>query len=361
MKDKKIVCPLLLDNETYLPDTIDLLNDKEAINYWLPCLEEMAKKFVNKVPYLYPHDKTALERAKYSWQKFHELIERIKYNPQQFKPLSIRTLLEFNEDNLRKNNFDDPWLLQKQNETIAAFTQYEDRINFVDSVENFYLKWEELSKGLVAGNLFDWGAKAIAEILEECNGFGLTNAMQKIQQRPWFHDDLDRWISKLEKKPYVKAVIFIDNAGVDFVLGVLPLTRELLKQGTSIILTANSGPALNDVTFDDLKVYLKSAEQKCDVIKDAIANNRLIGLENGQNGPCLDLRSLHADLCTEMQTADLLILEGMGRAVHTNLKAKFKVDCLKLAVLKNEWLAKNLGAQQFSVIFQYDPAPEVIS
>ncbi|KAK5645674.1 hypothetical protein RI129_004138 [Pyrocoelia pectoralis] len=198
MKDKKIVCPLLLNNETYLPDTIDLLNDKEAINYWLPCLEEMAKKFVNKVPYLYPHDKTALERAKYSWEKFHDLIERIKYNPQQFKPLSIRTLLEFNEDNLRKNNFDDPWLLQKEKETIAAFTQYEDRISYVDSVEDFYLKWEELSKGLVAGNLFDWGAKAIADILEECNGFSLMHAMQKIQQRPWFHDDLDRWISKLE-------------------------------------------------------------------------------------------------------------------------------------------------------------------
>ncbi|KAF5270484.1 hypothetical protein FQA39_LY08362 [Lamprigera yunnana] len=361
MKDKKIVCPLLLDQEGYSPDTIDLLNNVEAIKYWLPCLEEMAHKFVSKVSYLNPNDNTATERAKYSWQKFHDLIEKIKYNPNLFKPLSIRTLLEFNEESLRNSDFHDAWLLQKEKETTAAFTQYEDRINQIDSIDDFYLKWEELAKGLVAGNLFDWGAKAIADILEECNGFGLNQAMQKIQQRPWFHDDVDRWINRLKKNNYKKAVIFIDNAGVDFVLGVLPFTRQLLKQGTDVILTANSAPALNDVTFNDLKVYLKVVEQKCPIIKEAVYSNRLVDVENGQKGPCLDMRNLHSDLCSQMQTADLIILEGMGRAVHTNLNAKFKVDCLKLAVLKNEWLAKNLGAQQFSVIFKYDPAPEIIT
>lgn len=55
-----------------------------------------------------------------------------------------------------------------------------------------------------------------------------------------------------------------------------------------------------------------------------------------------------------MTSVDLIILEGMARAVHTNLYAKFKVDSLKVAVLKNEWLANSLGAQQFSVIFNFD-------
>ena len=57
-----------------------------------------------------------------------------------------------------------------------------------------------------------------------------------------------------------------------------------------------------------------------------------------------------------MTSADLVVLEGMGRAVHTNLYAKFTVDSVKLAVLKNEWLAKSLGGQQFSVIFNYETA-----
>lgn len=56
-----------------------------------------------------------------------------------------------------------------------------------------------------------------------------------------------------------------------------------------------------------------------------------------------------------MTEADLIIIEGMGRAVHTNLNAKFKIDSIKMAALKNEWLAKTLGAKQFSVIFKYEP------
>lgn len=57
-----------------------------------------------------------------------------------------------------------------------------------------------------------------------------------------------------------------------------------------------------------------------------------------------------------MNEADLIILEGMGRAVHTNLFAKFNVDSIKMAVLKSEWLARSLGAKQFSVIFNYETA-----
>lgn len=54
-----------------------------------------------------------------------------------------------------------------------------------------------------------------------------------------------------------------------------------------------------------------------------------------------------------MKTVDLIIIEGMGRAVHTNLYTKFTVDSFKLAVLKNEWLAHYLGAKQFSVICDF--------
>ena len=69
-----------------------------------------------------------------------------------------------------------------------------------------------------------------------------------------------------------------------------------------------------------------------------------------------------------MTNTDLIVLEGMGRAIHTNFKAKFNVDSLKLAIIKNEWLAeslgakaKSLGAQQFAVVFEYQPAPPLLS
>lgn len=52
--------------------------------------------------------------------------------------------------------------------------------------------------------------------------------------------------------------------------------------------------------------------------------------------------------------ADLIVLEGMGRAVHTNLYAAFACDALKVAVLKNRWLANRLGGQMFSVMFKFE-------
>lgn len=62
------------------------------------------------------------------------------------------------------------------------------------------------------------------------------------------------------------------------------------------------------------------------------------------------------DLCDAMLVngADLLVIEGMGRALHTNLHAKFKCETLKLAIVKNKWLANRLGGDTFSVICKYE-------
>lgn len=92
--------------------------------------------------------------------------------------------------------------------------------------------------------------------------------------------------------PYGKVVIFVDNAGIDFVLGILPFARELLKLGTKVILVGNTLPALNDVTFRELKSYINEASHQCNIFMKALNENRLQCYENGQRGPCLDLSSL---------------------------------------------------------------------
>lgn len=59
--------------------------------------------------------------------------------------------------------------------------------------------------------------------------------------------------------------------------------------------------------------------------------------------------------------ADLIVLEGMGRAIHTNFHASFSCDSLKVAVLKNKWLAQRLGGNLFNVIFKYEMSGKVVS
>lgn len=56
----------------------------------------------------------------------------------------------------------------------------------------------------------------------------------------------------------------------------------------------------------------------------------------------------------EQNDVDLLIIVGMARALHTNLYAKFACETFKLAVVKNEWLAKRLGGETFSVVCKYE-------
>lgn len=51
---------------------------------------------------------------------------------------------------------------------------------------------------------------------------------------------------------------------------------------------------------------------------------------------------------------DLIVIEGMGRTLHTNLYAKMKCECLKLAVVKNRWLAIRLGGEMYAVICKYE-------
>ena len=95
----------------------------------------------------------------------------------------------------------------------------------------------------------------------------------------------------MEQGPsYYCAAIFVDNSGVDLVLGILPFARALLKRGTRVLLCSNSEPALNDVTHTELLGVLNRAGSICPVLQKAIEEGCLIPVPTAQSGPCLDLR-----------------------------------------------------------------------
>ncbi|KAI5009728.1 hypothetical protein ZWY2020_011865 [Hordeum vulgare] len=66
-----------------------------------------------------------------------------------------------------------------------------------------------------------------------------------------------------------------------------------------------------------------------DDTKDEPASVPLMVVENGCGSPCIDFRQVSSELAAAAKDADLLILEGMGRSLHTNLNACFKCDALK--------------------------------
>ncbi|GFR49108.1 hypothetical protein Agub_g10904 [Astrephomene gubernaculifera] len=86
---------------------------------------------------------------------------------------------------------------------------------------------------------------------------------------------------------------------------------------------------------------------------------KLYVVANGQGSPCLDLRRVPDRLAEACVGVDLLVIEGMGRAIHTNLHATFTCDVLKLAMIKTERLARKLfGGGLYDCICVYATAEE---
>ncbi|CAG2057763.1 unnamed protein product, partial [Timema podura] len=347
-------CPLLAHPALYIPDTVDLTQDTEAREYWLQCFEEAAGKYESRAVSSQPMSDTAKDRARKFKEKYVSRLQYLKRQPFAYGSLSVRSMLDTIEHYMREFDFPDPYLEQKQQENEKALRLLSKRLQWLDGLE-WSPRQEALVTSVLAGNMFDWGAQEVAQLMENTD-FGFYEARAKIQARPWLVDYLSQWMERLKGPPHKCAAIFVDNSGIDLVLGILPFARELLQRGTEVILCANSAPALNDVTHVELVGVLKQVAEICGVIRRGLEEGRLVTMETGQGGPCLDLSRLDQSLAAALQEkVDLVVIEGMGRAVHTNLHAVFTCECLKMAVIKNRWLANRLGGDMFSVICKYEP------
>nr|XP_054931825.1 4'-phosphopantetheine phosphatase-like isoform X1 [Dermacentor andersoni] len=351
-----VYCPLLADPAHYLADTVDLTQDAEARRYWLQCFQEAIDKFVEVAVRSQPHKTDAPLRASQFQQKYLCRLQNLQDHPFAYGSLTVRSLLDMREHCLLEFDFPDPYFQQKRMENEAALQLLPSRLSQLDAM-GWRERQEALVTGLLAGNVFDWGAKEVARLLNS-GSFGFSEAHCHLQERPWLQDDLDAWVERLEKGPVHKcAAIFVDNSGMDVLLGVLPFARELLSRGTKVLLCANTRPALNDVTHQELQILVQRvAESVCPRLREALVQGHLQVLDSGQSSPCLDLSRINVEVAMRMRElgTDLVVLEGMGRAVHTNLEARFCCEAIKAAVIKNHWLAQRLGGAMFSVIFRYE-------
>ena len=52
--------------------------------------------------------------------------------------------------------------------------------------------------------------------------------------RPWLFDNFDSWLRRLNGPPHKCTAIFVDNSGIDIILGIFPFVRAFLKRGTNV-------------------------------------------------------------------------------------------------------------------------------
>ncbi|KAL4584933.1 hypothetical protein LXL04_009544 [Taraxacum kok-saghyz] len=375
------VFPLLADPKTYEPNTIDLAEPNE-LQYWFTVLSEHLPDLVDKAVASEGGTDDARRRGDAFARAFSAHLARLMEEPAAYGKLGLANLLELREECLREFNFFDAYSTIKQRENEASLAVLPDLLMELDSMSE-ETRLLTLIEGVLAANIFDWGSRACVDLYHKGTIIEIYRMSRKKMQRPWRVDNFDAFKERMgfgDHKPprHKRALLFVDNAGADVVLGMLPLARELLRRGTEVVLVANSLPALNDVTAMELPEIVAEAAKHCDILRGAAeaggllmdamisiadspreksSTTPLMVVENGCGSPCIDLRQVSSDLAALARDADLVILEGMGRSLHTNFNARFVCDSLKLAMVKNQRLAEKLiKGNIYDCVCRYEPA-----
>ncbi|ANM66430.1 pantothenate kinase [Arabidopsis thaliana] len=253
---------------------------------------------------------------------------------------------------LRELGFRDIFKKVKDEENAKAISLFPEVVRLSDAINDEGKRIENLVRGIFAGNIFDLGSAQLAEVFSK-DGMSFLASCQNLVSRPWVIDDLDNFQARWLKKPWKKAVIFVDNSGADIILGILPFAREMLRLGMQVVLAANELPSINDVTYIELAEILSKLNDENGQLMGVDTSNLLIA-NSGNDLPVIDLARVSQEVAYLSSDADLVILEGMGRGIETNLYAQFKCDSLKIGMVKHPEVAQFLGGRLYDCVIKYN-------
>ncbi|KAI8553861.1 hypothetical protein RHMOL_Rhmol05G0048500 [Rhododendron molle] len=267
-------------------------------------------------------------------QRYTELLEDFKKDPESHGgPPDCILLCRLREQVLRELGFRDIFKKVKDEENEKAISLFGDVVRLNDAIDDGAKSVENLIRGIFAGNIFDLGSAELAELFSK-DGISFLASCQNLVPRPWVIDDLDAFTLKWSRKSW-KTASSIRN----------------------VVLAANDLPSINDVTYPELVEIISKLKDANGQLAGVDASNLLIA-NSGSDLPVIDLTSISQELAYLASDADLVILEGMGRGIETNLYAQFKCDSLKIGMVKHAEVAQFLGGRLYDCVFKFN---EVLS
>lgn len=263
---------------------------------------------------------------------------------------------------MRASGFSDPFLPIKKKENDKALSFLPEILSEIDAEQQLNLRWELIIRGICAANIFDLGAPHTTDLYHSTGGVSFHDTREKLLERPWVIDTMDNLVTAFSSRQirYKKAYLFVDNSGSDIVLGMIPFARELLRQFLveKVVLTANEKPSINDITAAELDALFPRISSIDDVLCKAISTGKLVVVSSGNDLPVIDLSCVSQELAEEAADDDaqevLVVLEGMGRSIETNLNAKLSCDCLKIGMVKHQEVAAALGGRMLDCVVKFE-------
>ncbi|MFB3890462.1 MAG: ARMT1-like domain-containing protein [Phycisphaerae bacterium] len=347
---------LLANPDKYVAQDWDLLADAAARERWLGLFETHFGETLKHAATQY--GRNAGKQIATARQQFAQVLAGLRANPASLPSgkLNVLELCRAREKVLRDNRLNDPFAHIKTRENALAAKLYPQAVRKLHAMRGAD-KWLHLIECVFAGNIFDLGATATMHLAEKPTDF--LAAVESTKPRPWAVDDFDRLARDLPDRPptkWSKVIFFIDNAGSDFILGVMPLARELAMYGTKVVLAANELPSLNDMTADETVAVVERLAAADPDLAALVQAGMFEVVSTGNDTPLIDLSSVSDELNAAAADAELVVLEGMGRAVESNLNAEFKCDTLWLALLKDPVVAARIGGEIYDCVCKYRPA-----
>jgi uncharacterized protein with ATP-grasp and redox domains len=353
--------PLLADPMNYVACAWDLSKTDDRRAYWLKLFRDhfagmLELAMVDAQDRGVAHDR-AEEQIENARAGFGAFLKQVEAEPDVFGPLTILLMCEARERCLRRADIPDPYRLAKQQENESALAVLPTVFTEIDALSGVE-QIERVMRGIFAGNIFDLGAVKTIEMFKD-GKVDFHDTLNKLKHRPWFVDHLDAWRDRWLDGPAHKcAVMFVDNAGPDVLLGMIPFARELLRRGTGVILTANETPSLNDITHTELVILIDRVAKLDPLISKSLKSGELELISSGNGAPLIDLRRINSRLAEAVyrRDVDLCVIEGMGRAIETNFDAAFDCDTLKLAMIKDLGVGEAMGAELYDLVLRFDAA-----
>ncbi|XP_028958129.1 damage-control phosphatase At2g17340-like isoform X2 [Malus domestica] len=284
-------------------------------------------------------------RAEKFAQRYTEILEDLKKDPESHGgPPDCILLCRLREQVLRELGFQDIFKKVKDEENAKAISLFENVVDLNDAIEDEVKRVENLIRGIFAGNIFDLGSAQLAEVFSK-DGMSFLASCQNLVPRPWVIDDLDAFKLKWTKKSWKKRVTPAWDTGL--------LSLCSMQLVLRVVLAANDLPSINDVTYTELIEIISRLKDKNGQLK-GVDTSKLLIANSGNDLPVIDLSRVSQELAHLASDADLVILEGMGRGIETNLYAQFKCDSLKIGMVKHPEVAQFLGGRLYDCVFKYN-------
>lgn len=347
----------LTDAGSYRACSWDLLCDDEARAHWIGFFRRnydvILKLGVEAAVVRGESLESATGRARACRAEFNSIFNAFEANPRflldrGYDRVTMLTIDNWRDGNLRKHGFYDAFVDLKDRENAKALPTLPEVCRQIDALDGPD-QVQAVIEGVFAGNIFDMGSEATAKAyLHASPDFFATR--KGLSPRLWLIDDYDALQQRLLDGPrHHKAIFFVDNAGSDFILGVVPLVRWFAMRGTRVVLAANEIPTLNDMTIHDVNAWWPRIE----AVEPSLCGLPIETVSTGTAEPLIDLASVSEELNAVARDGDLVILEGMGRGIESNLDAAFSCDALNIAMIKDAMTAKHLGGKLFDVVCRF--------